>query len=204
MTDFDYDVMLRKRLAGQAKHKKNGSKSRKCSLPTDHMTRKQWERKCGEIVSYQLGSPMGWSEFKQMPKDLQKTYLEGFIEKYHANAKDLAWMFGCTSATVIRYCDQNGLGVEFPRGRRMSAEQRSEFEHLVNGDKVLVLPSDSPVLVSDAQPSESKAGMVMDGVTLHFTGCFDKSMLYNSLLSIVPEGTEVEITLRCSILNAGS
>ena len=41
MRDFDYEVLQRKRIAQQAKHKKKGSKTCKCSLPSDYLTAKQ-------------------------------------------------------------------------------------------------------------------------------------------------------------------
>ena len=75
MNDFDYEVMQRKRLARQAFHRKSGSKSKKCPMSTDHMTRKQWLERCGESVTYQLGKPMPWEEFKKMPVQIQKEYL---------------------------------------------------------------------------------------------------------------------------------
>ena len=71
MNDFDYEVLQKKRLARQAFHKKGGSKSRKCPMSTDRMTRKQWIERCGEVVTYELGKPMGWEAFKQMPVALQ-------------------------------------------------------------------------------------------------------------------------------------
>lgn len=45
MNDFDYEVLQKKRLARQAFHKKGESKSRKCPMSTDRMTRKQWIEK---------------------------------------------------------------------------------------------------------------------------------------------------------------
>ena len=43
MSDFEYDCWQRKRIAQQAKYRKCGSKSKKCSMSTDHMTQKQWK-----------------------------------------------------------------------------------------------------------------------------------------------------------------
>ncbi len=48
MSDFEYDCWQRKRLAQQAKYRKCGSKSKKCSMsnrPHDSETveRKEWE-----------------------------------------------------------------------------------------------------------------------------------------------------------------
>lgn len=40
MTDFDYDVKQRRELARAAKYRKRGSKSKKCTLPSDYLTQK--------------------------------------------------------------------------------------------------------------------------------------------------------------------
>ena len=207
MTDFEYDVRERKRLANQARHMKRGSKSKKCNLPTDHMTRRQWEKRCGEVMSYQLGVPMTWGEFKTIPADIQALYLNDLIKKYNPSARYLAWMFGCTSETLSRYCAKMRFDIKFQRGHRMGQQQKEAFERLVLGDKPPQKELDSTggkdclIKVSEPEDFPSTAGkMEMDGVTLHFTGCFDRTMLYNSLLSIIPEGTKVEVTLQCNIL----
>lgn len=64
MNDFEYEIMQMKRLARQAQYRKRGSKSKKCPMSTDRMTRRQWEKRCGEVVKYQLGIPIAWKEFK--------------------------------------------------------------------------------------------------------------------------------------------
>lgn len=48
MNDFEFDCLQKKRLAQQAKYRKRGSKSKKCPMSTDHMTKKQWIEKDGE------------------------------------------------------------------------------------------------------------------------------------------------------------
>ena len=65
MNAFDSEVRERKRLVSSARHKKNGSKSKRCSLPSDHLTERQWKARCGEIMEYKLSSPVPWAEFKR-------------------------------------------------------------------------------------------------------------------------------------------
>ena len=44
MHDFDYDAMQKKRIARGASHMKRGSKSKKCTLPSDYLTAAQKRR----------------------------------------------------------------------------------------------------------------------------------------------------------------
>lgn len=90
MNEFDYDVYLKKRIARGYRNKKNGSKSKRCSLTSDGITQKQWRERNGEIMSYNLSEPMSWETFKTMPIDLQTEYIKGLRDKYGTTATDLA------------------------------------------------------------------------------------------------------------------
>ena len=90
MNDFDYDVMIKKRVANSARNRKRGSKSKKCPMSTDHMTRKQWLERCGETVTYNLSKPMEWQDFCNLPIHIQKEYLLNLIKLYSTTASDLA------------------------------------------------------------------------------------------------------------------
>lgn len=49
MSDFEYDCWQRKRIAQQAKYRKCGSKSKKCSMSTDHMTQNNGRKGMGKL-----------------------------------------------------------------------------------------------------------------------------------------------------------
>ena len=76
MNDFDYDVMQKKRIARGASRMKRGSKSKKCTLPSDYLTAAQKRRLNGPVSTYKLDEPMSLESFKAMPEDLQKQYME--------------------------------------------------------------------------------------------------------------------------------
>jgi len=82
MNDFDYEVKQRKALARNAIHRKGGSKSKKCSLPSDHMTKAEWKKRNGEVMSYNLDRPIKYSEWRLMPDDLQREYWTKLREKF--------------------------------------------------------------------------------------------------------------------------
>lgn len=210
MRDFDYEVWQRKILARQAKHKKNGSKSRQCSLPSDRMTNKQWKERCGEVVTYDLGRPMGWIEFKSMPADMKKEYVERLIQKYSVTASDLARMFGCGATAVTKLCKSDDVGIEFHAGKRMNAEQRARFAEFLSVAEPCQ-PDEQrgePKLefADSNKQAEGGAGcdtglMTMTNVTLRFDGPFDPSMIYNSLRQIIPADADacVDIAIKINV-----
>ena len=101
MTDFAYDCLQKKRLARQALHKKNGSKSRRCPMSTDHMTEKQWKERNGKVVSVSFDKPTSWDNFRELSKGAQEEYLRGLLATYGANATNLAEMFDVEKKMVV-------------------------------------------------------------------------------------------------------
>lgn len=89
MTDFEYDVMQKKRLARNqfhnAKYKHGG-----CHLPHEDLTPAQMKRRNGPMVTYSMNQPMGWNDFKSMPHDLQQQYLDGLHARFGVGPSDIA------------------------------------------------------------------------------------------------------------------
>ena len=110
MHDFDYDAMQKKRIARGASHMKRGSKSKKCTLPSDYLTAAQKRRLNGPVSTYKLDEPMSWESFKAMPEDLQKKYILNLQETYQANNDMLGKMFGVTGVSVCRMRHALGVG----------------------------------------------------------------------------------------------
>ena len=109
MHDFDYDAMQKKRIARGAAHMKRGSKSNKCTLPSDYLTDAQKRRLNGPVSTYKLDEPMSWESFKAMPEDLQKKYILNLQETYQANDKMIGKMFGKSDVTVGEYRKKLGI-----------------------------------------------------------------------------------------------
>lgn len=135
MHDFDYDAMQKKRIARGAMHMKNGSKSKKCSLPHDGLTPAQLRRLNGPVSTYKLDEPMTRESFGAMPKDLQKKYLEYLQETYRANDTMIGKMFGVTNGAV--YLIRKRLGVASNGTTRLSAKETeirdAKWEAFCNG-----------------------------------------------------------------------
>lgn len=123
MTDFDYDVMQKKRIASQAKYRKRGSKSKKCSLPSDGMTQKQWKEKCGPVETYKMNEPLTWDEFKTYPSHIQKEYVSNLQDTYGVSFGRIGNMMGVDKSRFSKL----GLSSRFGRGYSMTDEQKEKW-----------------------------------------------------------------------------
>ena len=121
MHDFDYDAMQKKRIARGASHMKRGSKSKKCTLPSDYLTDAQKRRLNGPVITYKLDEPMSWESFKAMPEDLQKKYILNLQETYQANNDMLGKMFGVTGVSVCKM--RHALGIKAMGQSKMTHDE---------------------------------------------------------------------------------
>ena len=223
MSDFEYDCLQKKRLAGQAKYRKRGSKSKKCNLPSDRMTQKQWKERCGPVVSFNFNKPMNWDTFKKLSTIVQTEYITNLQKKYGVTAVDLGDMFGVRALTVRKHVDANGLNITFPRGHSMNAERRAvwnEFLGVVPTNVVESVPEnaaeeapveevveevvEAEVLTAQTEPETVIApmepkGMNMKKFCLQFAGAIDVNMIANSLKLILGDQSNGELEIICNL-----
>lgn len=217
MNEFDWEVLQRKRIAQQARYRKNGSKSKKCSLPSDRMSQKQWKERNGEIVSVRMNRPMSWKDFKKLSRDSKQLYISTLQDLYGASYEDLGRMFGVTGQGVKGYLKRAGV-VSKPT-RSYSKEHRELWERFLNSEPERepathqaaeapelpeeIAPSTDPVVVNfeaqEAAEPPRKAGMLLDSFTLQFSGGFDPEAIRNSLAMILQKGQQVRIQINCTV-----
>lgn len=104
MNDVEFilkeDIKAKKQAGRGYYHKKNGSKSKKCRLPSDHLSKKEIEKMNGECKVYNLNKPMNYSNFCAMPVDLRIKYLEMLRDKFGANQTEISKMM-CVAVTTL-------------------------------------------------------------------------------------------------------
>lgn len=155
-------------------------------------------------MSYNLGKPIEWGEFKALPNEIQEEYLIGLQKKYSVTATDIAKMFGVKPLTVTRHVASKELNVSFHRGRSMSAEQRTEFAKFLSGDTAReddLATEDLNKITSD-ESATAEGGVVamkMNGVSLSFSGRIDVDAIANSLRHILGTGAVGRIQIICDI-----
>lgn len=165
MHDFDYDVMQKKRIAASARHRVCGSKSRYCGLPSDHLTPAQIKKRSGPVMSYAMNRPMSWENFKDMPHDLQQSYLDGLHNRFGVGAATVSRdVFGMSATGLGQYMRRCGL--KMGEGKKMSATERALWEGWLN-PPVEVATEAELAATSDWQ-SKLEASTVLDSPSCYY------------------------------------
>lgn len=119
MNEFDYEVYQRKRIARGAAAKKNGSKSKKCTMPSDYLTAAQKKKLNGDVKTMNIKKAITKEEFERYPDDIKKLYILTVREMFGASNGEIADMLGYERTKISRLTIR--LGIENPpRGRRKS------------------------------------------------------------------------------------
>ena len=132
MNEFDFDVMQKKRIAASAFHKKNGSKSKGCRLPSDSLTAAEKRKLNGPVKTTDLDQPMTWKEFKKLPTEQQKMYIERLMDLYGASVNMLAHMFGIANKQVGQALDRLQIPRR-PQTYRPTTAQHKMFKAFCGG-----------------------------------------------------------------------
>lgn len=84
-----------KKAAGRGSfHRKCGAKSKKCTLPSDYLTRKELKAMNSEVTYWSMSAFYDYTTFKTMPADIQVEYLQGITDK---------WKVGCSAVSEILF-----------------------------------------------------------------------------------------------------
>lgn len=125
MNDFDWDALQKKRVAQGAMHKKNGSKSKKCTMPSDYLSKKEREALNGPVTEINLNQPMDWRSFKGLSDSLKVEYIKHLQEIYRPTCLMWGRMFGVTNHTVN--VELRRLGINDPQRRCSKSEDRERW-----------------------------------------------------------------------------
>ena len=150
MTNFDYEVMERKSMARGAYHKKNGSKSKKCSMPSDNLTPAQKRKLNGPCVTYNMAAPMNYDEFKSLPDEYKVEYLNHLNDRFRVPltliGKDL---FGLSRSGLHYYLKAHGLTNRLSdsfghKGIRLNEAETMMWQYFCNGETSVEEEPDEP------------------------------------------------------------
>lgn len=176
VNDFDYEVKERKNLANQAKYRKRGSRSRKCSLPSDSLTAAQIKKMNGECEVYKIGQRIPWKEFKSYPIEMQIKYLEWMRDNLHATRGMIVEALGCANGTIYAYA-KNTLGRTDLWHRSIPEAKKKPFRKWLEESTVAVAEEqakqeEKPIKKTAKKPSELIIPVfnVISGGNLHLSG----------------------------------
>lgn len=100
---FKESVKEAKALARNARYKTGKRGGKTCRLSSDTMTKKEWEKRNGPVITISKNVKMTWREFKRLERFLQREYIEIMRREYGARQKDLAEMFEVNGTTMNEY-----------------------------------------------------------------------------------------------------
>jgi hypothetical protein len=121
MNDFDYDSMQKKRIARGAYAKKNGSKSKKCTLPGDFLTNAEKAKLSTTVVDVNLKKKMRVEDFTKLSPEIQKEYIEWLRDEFGATSAMISHeMFNRSDAWLLIYTGKYAPHLKglFPKARR--------------------------------------------------------------------------------------
>lgn len=186
----------RKRIGrGDFNKKRQGGKQ--VRLPSDNMSRKEWEKMNGECKSFNMAKPVKWAAFKQWPADLQRNYLAGLQEKFNAKSGHMAAMFGVSTKTLFLLTQ--AIGFKFSRGK--APLLKSAWYAFVNGEQVKEdsVKEELPPEVLVPSEEETSAIKVQEPVKVDMTDPADVRIDYLCCLLKSLKGTGTVIDLKIVI-----
>lgn len=111
MTDAEYVFKRtnseRKTMANGARHKKCGSKSKKCTMPSEYLTKKQKKGLNGPVMNYKIKG-LTYEEFKKYPADIQIDILKTFAE-HDGRIVDVAKYLGTKPDNFDMFIRKRGM-----------------------------------------------------------------------------------------------
>lgn len=116
MTDEKYVLREtnkeRSKMAQGSRHKINGSKSRKCTLPHENLTRKELEKMNGECITINLNHFYTWEEFLAFSDDTKVDYIENLMSKYNVSISAISSVVFDNSVILGRFIKEHMLPVK--------------------------------------------------------------------------------------------
>lgn len=184
MNDFDYDVHQKKVIARGAFYRKCGAKSKRCTLPSDNLTKKELNALNGELKTYNIHQRMTWEQFKDIPDDMAAAHIHYLVDTFGANLNAIAESMGVSHVTVSRYIKEHSLQME--RRRFFPTKEWREFLGLPAADSVEAAPDiPTPVEGHDEPPMPFLRG------NLVLTG--PKGRLLQRLYDVLPDNVTVNV-----------
>lgn len=93
-------------------------KTKRNGTPRDlNVSAKEYKEKCGQVQKFSMNMPMVIDTFNELPKDLQKEYLERLIGTFKMNKSIIGKMLNVTPASVATIMKITGVKTSLKAGR---------------------------------------------------------------------------------------
>lgn len=160
MDDAEYifraDSREKKNIAHSAYHRKGGSKSRRCTLPHEKMTKGELKRMSGPVKEWKMDEFYSWSDFKAMPDDLKAEYLNGITDRFDVGLNAVAkYVFGVSISTLIYQLQIRDIDRKVHKGK-WGGNGGKAYASKINALKQAVLSKDETKETKPNQPDQER------------------------------------------------
>lgn len=202
---FYDDVKERNAMKSGAFHKMNGSKSKRCTLPSDNLTPAQKRKLNGPVKEYELHKAMPWAEFKQLPLDLQQVHLDYIQRRFRIGPAIISKLvFGLSDSGLWFYAKEKGLTYVTYKGQRLTEATREAIENWMNGigepepaTEAVVVDApveETPVAEPEPVPENPVKKLVVENLSAHISGTAGDLLSYISAM-LAGRSADVRIEL---------
>lgn len=146
---FNQEIREKKSVGRNAKYMNRSGKG-SVRMPSDYLSRKEKKQLNGPVTSYDMGKPMTYQNFKKMPEDLQRAYLQGIIERFHPTQRIIGELWGISHDSVGIWLRKLGVSPAGGRGKRSNFD-KDAWEAWIADD---IIP-EKPVIKDDAPVEET-------------------------------------------------
>lgn len=178
MTDEKYtlisDIKEKKAAARGAFARKGGSRSKRCSLPSDNLTPAQLKRRNSPVSTVKLNQPITYAELQTLTPSLRFLYLDNLIHHYKARRIDIVAMLGIAQNTWAKLLPTLPGELIFEGKPKHPAPEWLEF---IGGQAPEIVPEDvratpAPDLgpIVEVRPVEIERPVLPDRIDLSITG----------------------------------
>mgnify|MGYP003291291130 CR=1 FL=1 len=191
MNDFDFDIVEKKRMARGARCKKNGSKSKRCTLPSDNLTPAQRKALSGPVSSWSINQPMTWEVFVAAPHDVQQSYIDALQNRFGVGLATISKeMFGLAVSSLRNHMVRKGLKFSTDKkGSRLNAVQREIWENWLHGAEKIDPPEEEDTVEDGEEEVQQADRFAAKSIAVEFAGTFDPHEFVKLLAQLpIPDG----------------
>lgn len=126
--------------------KKSGSRSKRCSLPSDNLTAKQRKELNGAVETINTMKILSYDEWKVLSKSMKELYLEALFSQHNARVCDVAAMWGHSDVALREYAKRQGIDLA-----RFAAKSRAYKKRSIDESWLAFLENSRAVEIEDLQ-----------------------------------------------------
>lgn len=193
-----------KRIARGSYNKKRGSKSRKCSLPSDRMTKGEWKRMNGPVNSFNPASmkkEYRWDVFSAMPEDIQKVYLQNLVENHGARVCDIANYLGTNAGNMSNFLWRKKIKLDTSKARKPSLAWLDfiKADRAEEPEPVKENPDANDVPIVEAVVEEPKPAPTLDTdfkvENINYRAVGDPLVVFAQIAKLIEPGTKYRVNV---------